>query len=204
MNINGGGFIPSKWETVDPDQVEAQAITTTKWDTLEPVVPEPPIISTVSDDSSDSLTSSESIRDLDAEKRIILRDIELETIQYQDELESGQCTLKSGWSMQQQVEHYRHKLMKKTYNEMLDSPISSICRDSRTRTSVKRSVSPLDTTMRAIKSRRSSSPSHPRTMCRKLVSPTKSVRTSKRERLRSRSRLRRRSRSYSRTPKRYR
>lgn len=29
------GFIPSRWETVDPDQVEAQAMTTSKWDQLE-------------------------------------------------------------------------------------------------------------------------------------------------------------------------
>ena len=29
------GFIRSKWETVDPEQVEAQAMTTSKWDMLE-------------------------------------------------------------------------------------------------------------------------------------------------------------------------
>lgn len=29
------GFIPSKWETIDPDEVEAQAMTTSKWDQLE-------------------------------------------------------------------------------------------------------------------------------------------------------------------------
>lgn len=28
-------FVPSRWETVDPDQVVAQAITTSKWDTLD-------------------------------------------------------------------------------------------------------------------------------------------------------------------------
>lgn len=31
----GAGFVPSRWETVDPDLVEAQAMTTSKWDTLE-------------------------------------------------------------------------------------------------------------------------------------------------------------------------
>lgn len=31
-----GAFVPSKWETVDPEQIEAQAMTTSKWDTLEP------------------------------------------------------------------------------------------------------------------------------------------------------------------------
>jgi U2-associated protein SR140 len=30
------GFVPSRWETVDPEQVEAQAMTTSKWDLLEP------------------------------------------------------------------------------------------------------------------------------------------------------------------------
>lgn len=29
------GFVPSRWETVDPDQVEAQAMTTSKWEELE-------------------------------------------------------------------------------------------------------------------------------------------------------------------------
>ena len=28
-------FKPSKWETVDPDLIEAQAMTTSKWETLE-------------------------------------------------------------------------------------------------------------------------------------------------------------------------
>lgn len=31
-----GAFVPSKWETVDPEQIEAQAMTTSKWDLLEP------------------------------------------------------------------------------------------------------------------------------------------------------------------------
>jgi hypothetical protein len=29
------GFVPSKWETVDPEQVEAQAMTTLKWEAME-------------------------------------------------------------------------------------------------------------------------------------------------------------------------
>lgn len=31
-----GAFVPSKWEAVDPEQIEAQAMTTSKWDLLEP------------------------------------------------------------------------------------------------------------------------------------------------------------------------
>ncbi len=34
-------------------------------------------------------------------------------MQYQDELESGQRALKSGWNISQQVEHYRRKLLRK-------------------------------------------------------------------------------------------
>lgn len=211
-NTIGGGFIPSKWETVDPDQVEAQAITTSKWDTLEPVVPEPPAISTVSEDSFDSFDNSESNRDFDEEKRFKLREVELKTIQYQDELESGQRTLKTGWSLQQQVEHFRRKLMKKTYKEMQDSPISLTGRDARSQTSIKRSPSPMDTSKRAKKSKRSPSPTYARTTRRKSMSPAKSGRSTKRERIRSRSRSRSRtrshsrsqSRSYSTSPKRFR
>ena len=29
-------FVQSKWETVDPEDVESQAMTTSKWDLLEP------------------------------------------------------------------------------------------------------------------------------------------------------------------------
>lgn len=52
-------------------------------------------------------------RDLNEDRRARLREIELKAVQYQDELESGQRTLKSGWSIQQQVEHYRRKLLRK-------------------------------------------------------------------------------------------
>lgn len=51
------------------------------------------------------------------EKRLKLREIEVKAVQYQDELESGQRTLKSGWSVTQQVEHYRRKLLRKSEKE---------------------------------------------------------------------------------------
>jgi len=38
-----GVFMPSKWETVDPEEVQAQAMTTSKWDQLEP----PPQVSRI-------------------------------------------------------------------------------------------------------------------------------------------------------------
>lgn len=51
------------------------------------------------------------------EKRMKLREIEVKAVQYQDELESGQRTLKSGWTVTQQVEHYRRKLLRKCEKE---------------------------------------------------------------------------------------
>lgn len=53
----------------------------------------------------------------DEEKRARLRDIEVKAMQYQDELESGQRALKSGWNIAQQVEHYRRKLLRKVLLE---------------------------------------------------------------------------------------
>lgn len=48
-------------------------------------------------------------------------------MQYQDELESGRRTLKSGMTIQGQVEHYRKKLIRKVkfsaYNIILSSNI---------------------------------------------------------------------------------
>lgn len=53
-------------------------------------------------------------RNMTEEKRQQLREIEVKAVQYQDELESGQRQLKSGWTLPQQVEHYRRKLLRKS------------------------------------------------------------------------------------------
>jgi U2-associated protein SR140 len=47
------------------------------------------------------------------ERRTKLREIEVKVMTYQDQLESGQRSLKSNWSLPQQVEHYRRKLLRK-------------------------------------------------------------------------------------------
>ncbi|KAJ9581860.1 hypothetical protein L9F63_003791, partial [Diploptera punctata] len=113
------GFVPSRWETVDPEQVEAQAMTTSKWDLLEQTEPSEQQDrgedgdSPGGDDSQEGDYQSYDARDLNEERRAKLREIELKAVQYQDELESGQRSLKSGWSIQQQVEHYRRKLLRK-------------------------------------------------------------------------------------------
>jgi len=55
-------------------------------------------------------------RDYNEERRNRLREIEVKIMQYQDELESGRRTLKSGMTIQAQVEHYRKKLIRKVEN----------------------------------------------------------------------------------------
>lgn len=113
-----------------PNQVEAQAITTSKWDTLDPVAPEPPSFSMAPDYGSDAAGAA---TDDPASKRSRLREIELKIVQYQDELESGERSLKPGWTIGQQTEHYRRKLMRKDTTsgpDASDSPLSSQTRRS--------------------------------------------------------------------------
>ncbi|XP_037946449.1 U2 snRNP-associated SURP motif-containing protein [Teleopsis dalmanni] len=181
-HLKGGTFIPSKWETVDPEQVEAQAITTSKWDTLDPP-PAPKIYGRHVSSNSDSDSENEK-----EDKRQKLREIELKTIQYQDDLESGERDLKPGWTVMEQVQHYRKKLLKKdTRVEMIDSPLSCLYTkelqrndspDSR-RQNKKRSVSPNQYNSSSSRS-----------------SPTRSYRSSK-------SSKRHRSRSSSESPPRH-
>lgn len=123
------------------NQVEAQAITTSKWDTLDPVAPEPPSFSMASDYGGDATGTAAT--DDPASKRSRLREIELKIVQYQDELESGERALKPGWSIGQQTEHYRRKLMRKdttSSGDAADSPLSSQAK--RTVDYAKRSASP--------------------------------------------------------------
>lgn len=116
-----GGFVKSKWEELDPQQVAHQAITTSKWELLqEPVAPEPPKFSSICN-YGDSSNSDDDSKDGTEEKRRRLREIELKICEYQDELESGERPLKSGWSMKQQVEHFRRKLLRKAERNDSDS-----------------------------------------------------------------------------------
>lgn len=121
----GGGFIPSKWETIAPDQVEAQAITTSKWDTLEMSKgqsrkrsSESTSSDEESDDSARASSHSGQRGSYDEEKRSKLREVELQMIQYQDELESGSRHLREGMNLTSQLEQYRRKLMKKSLSEL--------------------------------------------------------------------------------------
>lgn len=200
--VAAAGFIPSKWETVDPEQIEAQAITTSKWETLDPVKELQPS-SNLSEESFDGFEYNEGTRDYDEEKRLRLREVELKTVQYQDELESGQRNLKSGWTMQQQCEHYRRKLMKRSLRELQqDSPQSGRA------SSLKRSPSPTDSLKKSKKSKRSPSPQFNRnaTSRRRSRSPgfsKKSRDSVSPSRFRKQRRSRSRSKSSSHSPKRF-
>ncbi|XP_053594107.1 U2 snRNP-associated SURP motif-containing protein isoform X2 [Microplitis demolitor] len=166
--IMPAGFVPSRWETVDPDQVEAQAMTTSKWEELEQ-----------NDDSNSQDASLDSSRDYNEERRTRLREIEVKIMQYQDELESGRRSLKSGMTIQSQVEHYRKKLIRKSEKESKESKNEE--RDDDRRRERRRSTS-------------TDSPVHYRD--RRRVSPSPPPKSSSRYRSRSRSpRSKRRSRS---------
>uniref|UniRef100_A0A8D0A3C3 U2 snRNP-associated SURP motif-containing protein n=1 Tax=Sander lucioperca TaxID=283035 RepID=A0A8D0A3C3_SANLU len=105
---------PSKWEAVDESELEAQGET---------------FLSEDSDDddrsprSEDNQSYSNPIRDesdikakmseMNEEKRTKLREIEVKVMKFQDELESGKRPKKPGQSIQEQVEHYRDKLLQK-------------------------------------------------------------------------------------------
>lgn len=174
-------FVPSKWETVDPEQIEAQAITTSKWDTLEPVAPEPPLFSKDSDDSNDDIYNTESSRDLDEDKRSRLREIEIKTVQYQDELESGKRGVKSGWTIHQQTEHYRRKLLKKSDKERAVFDNSDSASDRYQNVSLRKemsrkSLSPVEVTRKSKKLKRSPSPVFQRS------SPSRSSKSTRRSR----------------------
>ncbi|XP_076053103.1 U2 snRNP-associated SURP motif-containing protein isoform X2 [Oratosquilla oratoria] len=163
------GFVSSKWESVSPKQVEAQAMTTSKWDLLETNEDEQEVESgsdqtpvydrtgqpkqedSYEDDDIDGLpleyedykrrakdTSdedsqsqdnnsefSEDSRGFDSrlaeaseERRTLLREIEVKVMQYQDEVEQGIRSLKPGYSLHRQVQHYRHKLLRKIEREL--------------------------------------------------------------------------------------
>ncbi|KAK2182719.1 hypothetical protein NP493_340g03058 [Ridgeia piscesae] len=128
---------PSKWETVDQSELEAQAMTTSKWDiwsspsldvtkgktrlvdgdpmdddtgTVESREDSPARSVSVGDNSPASLRQR---LEMTEERRAKLREIEVKVMKYQDELEAGKRSRKPNITVQQQVEHYRRKLLYK-------------------------------------------------------------------------------------------
>ncbi|XP_034562000.1 U2 snRNP-associated SURP motif-containing protein isoform X1 [Notolabrus celidotus] len=126
---------PSKWEAVDEAELESQgqapnysSVTTSKWEMFEQ-----PEEAKKDDEDSDyddrsprsdeNQSYSNPVRDdpdfkaklseMNEEKRTKLREIEVKVMKFQDELESGKRPKKPGQSFQEQVEHYRDKLLQK-------------------------------------------------------------------------------------------
>uniref|UniRef100_A0A3Q2XXD6 U2 snRNP-associated SURP motif-containing protein n=1 Tax=Hippocampus comes TaxID=109280 RepID=A0A3Q2XXD6_HIPCM len=119
---------PSKWEAVDESELESQAVTTSKWEAFE----QPEEAKRYAEHSDDersprsaAATPSYSnpgrddadlkakLSEMNEEKRSKLREIEVKVMKFQDELESGKRPKKPGQSFQEQVEHYRDKLLQK-------------------------------------------------------------------------------------------
>ncbi len=110
----GRGFVKSKWETVDPEEVQAQAVTS-KWDLFD----QPEEDSTASarrkgvtapdddDDDVDGVPMSGYDNQVDLrlseDRRARLREVELKVMTYQDELETGRQAVRPGWTISEQV-----------------------------------------------------------------------------------------------------
>ncbi|XP_075058031.1 U2 snRNP-associated SURP motif-containing protein isoform X4 [Mixophyes fleayi] len=134
---------PSKWEAVNESELESQAVTTSKWELFdqheasdeeenqnqeEDSDDEEDTQSSKSEDQHyynpirDDLSDSKSMKysEMTEEKRIKLREIELKVMKFQDEIESGKRPKKSGQSIQEQVEHYRDKLLQREREKELE------------------------------------------------------------------------------------
>ncbi|XP_066514904.1 U2 snRNP-associated SURP motif-containing protein isoform X2 [Hoplias malabaricus] len=125
----------SKWERVD--DVEPSAKSDSEDETNAGDVKENEVDSDVS--SSDDAASpsryegaefKSSLRnfEMSESKRTRLRELEVKVMKFQDELESGKRQKKSNMSLQQQVQHYRNKLLQKEFDkddeEQQDKPVS--------------------------------------------------------------------------------
>ncbi|XP_077971948.1 U2 snRNP-associated SURP motif-containing protein-like isoform X2 [Styela clava] len=113
-------FVQSKWETVDPQDVEAQAMTTSKWDQLENKDDVDGVPLDDSDAENDVGKSSTKHNNkakfdpkLEEEKRAKLREIEVKVMKFQDDLESGRRAKNPTMDIAEQVEQYRIKLMER-------------------------------------------------------------------------------------------
>jgi len=65
------------------------------------------------------------------DRRARLREIEVKVMQYQDELESGKQPSKPGWTISEQVEQFRKKIMKNTKDLSNENDRSSFSRTPR-------------------------------------------------------------------------
>uniref|UniRef100_A0A8C0KBI3 U2 snRNP-associated SURP motif-containing protein n=1 Tax=Canis lupus dingo TaxID=286419 RepID=A0A8C0KBI3_CANLU len=107
---------PSKWEAVDESELEAQEEESEdEEDTQSSKSEEHHLYSNpIKEEMTESKFSKYS--EMSEEKRAKLREIELKVMKFQDELESGKRPKKPGQSFQEQVEHYRDKLLQRVRN----------------------------------------------------------------------------------------
>lgn len=224
------GFVASKWETVDPEEVKKGVVTTSKWETEEVdqlVKARKALMGSVAskwderdedidgeplDEDSDSGELPDVDTRVTEERRALLRDVEVRVMHYQDELESGRKGLKSGWTISEQVEHYRKKMMKKATDDtprrmrsLSDSPERRV---ETSRKKKKRRKTRSSSRSRSRSKSRNRSPERRKDKRRRSRSSSSSPeRVSKRVRERSRSRSprtpKRSKRSRSRTPKKH-
>ena len=126
------GFVPSKWETVDPEEVQAQAVTS-KWDIFDQDDPSNQkndmdeedidgiirfiflvkshgcrskfshLTSFLFEGIPMHLEPYDEMKSLDEMTRQRLREIEVKVMCYQDDLESGKIQVNPGWTLSEQV-----------------------------------------------------------------------------------------------------
>uniref|UniRef100_A0A2I3REX8 U2 snRNP associated SURP domain containing n=1 Tax=Pan troglodytes TaxID=9598 RepID=A0A2I3REX8_PANTR len=202
---------PSKWEAVDESELEAQAVTTSKWELFdqheESEEEENQNQEEESEDEEDTQSSkseehhlySNPIKEemteskfskyseMSEEKRAKLREIELKVMKFQDELESGKRPKKPGQSFQEQVEHYRDKLLQREKEKELERERERDKKDKEkleSRSKDKKEKDESTPTRKERKRRHSTSPSPSRSSSgRRVKSPSpKSERSERSER----------------------
>ncbi|KAM6356711.1 U2 snRNP-associated SURP motif-containing protein isoform 3-T3 [Alca torda] len=203
---------PSKWEAVDESELEAQAVTTSKWelfdqheeseeeeiqnqeeesedeeDTQSSKSEEQHMYSNPIKEEMPESKSSVKYSEMSEEKRAKLREIELKVMKFQDELESGKRPKKPGQSFQEQVEHYRDKLLQREKEKELERERDRDKKDkekNESRSKDKKEKEECTPTRKERKRRHSASPSPSRSSgSRRAKSPSpKSERSERSER----------------------
>uniref|UniRef100_A0A673CP67 U2 snRNP-associated SURP domain containing n=1 Tax=Sphaeramia orbicularis TaxID=375764 RepID=A0A673CP67_9TELE len=107
---------PSKWEAVDESELQAQGKTSGRDEDDsddDERSPRSEDTQSYSNPIRDDIDFKTKMSEMNEEKRTKLREIEVKVMKFQDELESGKRPKKPGQSIQEQVEHYRDKLLQK-------------------------------------------------------------------------------------------
>ncbi|KAM3967625.1 LOW QUALITY PROTEIN: U2 snRNP-associated SURP motif-containing protein [Aphomia sociella] len=180
----GGAFVPSRWESVEPEAAPAEA-----WQPPRtPPQPDPPADTCVYPRVSLKNTPVSATPNSEEQslKRSTLREIEVRVLKYADELEAGLRARRAGLSTHQQLQHYRRKLIKKAAREAKEA-----LEEARAESPEPRRRSPEDDAFSTTSSKKSKKSREPT-----LSPPPKRQRyVERKSRSRSRSRERERDRS---------